>query len=151
MRLKLGAIRLLFTAALAARRGKRVVVLSQGPADGAVKLGGREWRLDDAPLISLASPLAKRVFEELGLLAQIQRRRRRIPGHFHVALDGKRLDVFGEDRSWESEATRAFPQDPIHEALEQLSAPFAALTQPSTNCSTRTQSSAPQAFGPGVS
>ena len=68
----------LFTAALAARRGKRVVVLSQGPADGSVRLGGRDWRLDDAPLISLSSPLARRVFEELGLLAQMQRRRRRI-------------------------------------------------------------------------
>lgn len=111
----------LFTAALAARRGKRVVVLSQGPADGAVKLGGREWRLDDAPLLSLSSPLARRVFEELGLLAQMQRRRRQIPGHFHVALADVRLDVLEPYRSWQDEAQGAFPSTPVAQALATLS------------------------------
>ena len=109
----------LVTAALAARRGKRVVVLPQGPADSRVQLGGREWRLDDAPLLSLSSPFSRRIFEELGMWAQIQRQRRRVPGHLHFALGGTRLDLH-EGRSLAAEALAAWPDAPIDPALERL-------------------------------
>ena len=62
----------LVAAALAAKRGRRVVVLPQGHAEGSVRLGPHAFRLDDAPQLGLTGVLGRRVFEELGLWAQMQ-------------------------------------------------------------------------------
>lgn len=109
----------LIAAALAAKRGRRVVVLPQGPASGSVRLANLDFRLDDAPQIGLTGALGRRVFEELGLWAQMQRARRRVPGHMHYVLPQQRLDV-GVHADLPTEATRAWPEGPIDAALERL-------------------------------
>ena len=50
----------------------------------------------------------------------MQRRRRQIPGHFHIALPNVRLDVLEPSRGWHNEALAAFPASPVSEALKTL-------------------------------
>src|SRR5690606_10220518 len=53
------------------------------------------------------------------LWAQIQRQRRRVPGHLHFALGQSRLDLH-EGRSPATEAQAAWPHDEFDSALERL-------------------------------
>lgn len=106
----------LVAAALVARRGKRVLLLPQGPADGRYRLGRRGFDLDTAPLIHLGCPAAQRVFEELGLWTQIRRELRPLAGLQHWALDGHRLDAAPNTEAWGRETAREWPGDPIAEA-----------------------------------
>lgn len=82
----------LVAAALVARRGKRVLVIPQGPIDGHYRLNRRPFALDPAPVIHASCPAVRRVFEELGLWTQSRRELRPMAGMMHWALAGARLD-----------------------------------------------------------
>lgn len=109
----------LVAAALVARRGKRVLVIPQGPIDGVHRLARRPFALDTAPLIHLACPAVRRVFEELGLWTQIRREHRPIAERVHWALPGHRLDLDADGRNFGREVEREWPGDPIPEAWAQ--------------------------------
>ena len=106
----------LVAAALVARRGKRVLVMPHGPADGAYRLGGRTLPLDTAPVVHLSTPPVHRVFGELGLWQQVRRQDARVEGLVHLVLPGQRLDVEPGGANWTEETEREWPGDPIDDA-----------------------------------
>jgi len=109
----------LVSAALVARRGKRVLVIPQGAIDGAYRLGRRPFALDTAPLMHLSCPAARRVFEELGLWTQIRREHRKLDELRHWVMPGHRLDGEADGGNWIREVEREWPGDPIAEAWAQ--------------------------------
>ncbi|PRP91972.1 hypothetical protein ENSA5_51830 [Enhygromyxa salina] len=108
----------LVAAALAARRGKRVLVIPHGAIDGRYRLGRRGFALDTAPLVHLGCPAVRRVFEELGLWTQIRREHRPLDELLHYALPDHRLDAEPNADSWAREVKREWPDDPVAEAWD---------------------------------
>ncbi len=108
----------LVTAALVARRGKRVLVIPEGPADAEYRLGRRGLPLDVAPTVHLDTPAAKQVYEELGLWTQLRRDHRPIEGQVHWALAGHRLDLDAGESNLMDEAGREWPSAPLASAVE---------------------------------
>lgn len=103
----------LVLATLLARSGRRILLLPQGPIEGVVRVAGRSYDLDPAPLLHLPSPVVGRVFEGYGALAQLKRETRRIEGHVHWAIEHTRLDTRDHGTELVREATREWPQDPV--------------------------------------
>jgi phytoene dehydrogenase-like protein len=108
----------LVAAALVARRGKRVLVLSHGPEDGTYRLGQRAFALDTAPVIHMGCPAVRRVFQELGLLHQVKREHAVVDGLIHVVLPEQRLDLQPGHDNWLTEADREWPDDAMGDAWE---------------------------------
>ncbi|NVB41832.1 hypothetical protein G6O69_28625 [Pseudenhygromyxa sp. WMMC2535] len=108
----------LVAAALAARRGKRVLLVPQGAIDGTYRLGRRNLALDSAPLIHLDCPAGRKVFEELGLWTQIRREHRLLEEPVHWVLPQNRLDEEPDGRNFAREVGREWPEDPVAEAWE---------------------------------
>ncbi len=108
----------LVAAALVARRGKRVLVIPQGPVDGVYRLTRRALPLDTAPLIHLACPAIHRVFDELGVWTQVRREHRTLDELTHWVLPNHRVDVEPEQANWAREVAREWPGDPVAEAWE---------------------------------
>jgi hypothetical protein len=108
----------LVAAALVARRGKRVLVIPQGAAEGVYRLNRRALALDTAPLVHLGCPTLRRVFDELGVLTQIRREHRRLDELTHWVLPKHRLDLEPEQTNWSREVEREWPGEPIDEAWQ---------------------------------
>lgn len=108
----------LVAAALVARRGKRVLVIPQGPVEGVYRLNRRALPLDTAPLVHLGCPTLRRVFDELGVWTQIRREHRLLDELTHWVLPGHRLDVEPEQANWAREVGREWPGEPIAEAWQ---------------------------------
>lgn len=106
----------LVAAALVARRGKRVLVMPHGPAEGSVRLGGLVLPLDTAPVVHMGCGAVQRVFQELGLWQQIRRDHGLVKGMVHWVLPKQRLDVQPPDGRLEAETAREWPDDPVAEA-----------------------------------
>lgn len=108
----------LVAAALVARRGKRVLVIPQGPVEGVYRLNRRALPLDTAPLIHLACPAVRRVFDELGVWTQVRREHRTLDELTHWVLPDHRIDAEPEQANWSSEVAREWPGEPIAEAWQ---------------------------------
>jgi phytoene dehydrogenase-like protein len=106
----------LVSAALVARRGKRVLVLPHGTPDGAVRLQGRVLALDCAPVVHAATPPVERVLHELGLQQQLRRMHAPVSGLVQHVLGDARLDLEPGERNLERELDRAWPSEPALEA-----------------------------------
>ena len=106
----------LVAAALVARRGKRVLVIPHGSAEGVYRLGGRPLALDTSPVIQMASHPVQRVFHELGLLQQVRRQHAPVDHLVHMILPQLRLDLQPSGRNLDTEAAREWPGDPVPEA-----------------------------------
>jgi phytoene dehydrogenase-like protein len=117
----------LVSAALVARRGKRVLVLPHGTPDGTYRLQGRALALDVAPVVHAATPPVERVLHELGLTQQLRRLHAPVTGLVQHVLDEARLDVEPGERNLSRELERAWPSDPALEAW-QLRQRWAAAT-----------------------
>ncbi len=108
----------LVAAALVARRGKRVLVIPQGPVEGVYRLNRRALALDTAPLIHLACPALRRVFEELGVWTQVRREHRALDELTNWVLPDHRLDSEPSQANWSHEVGREWPGEAIDEAWE---------------------------------
>lgn len=108
----------LVAAALVARRGKRVLVIPQGPVEGVYRLNRRALSLDTAPLVHLGCPTLRRVFDELGVLTQIRREHRLLDELTHWVLPKHRLDLEPQQTNWSREVGREWPGEPIDEAWQ---------------------------------
>lgn len=106
----------LVAAALAARRGKRVLVIPHGSVEGTYRLGGRSLPLDIAPVIHMGTPPVQRVFQELGLLQQVRRQHASVTELVHLVLPDQRLDLEPASKNFEDELVRVWPDDPVCEA-----------------------------------
>lgn len=106
----------LVAATLVAKRGKRVVLIPHGPVDGTYKLGREDRELDTAPLLHVASPAVKQVYDELGMWTQLRREVRKIDELVHWVLPGARLDVQPAEGRMQLELERAYPLEPASEA-----------------------------------
>jgi phytoene dehydrogenase-like protein len=106
----------LVAAALVARRGKRVLVIPQGSAEGVYRLGGRPLALETSPVIQMGSHPVQRVFHELGLLQQVRRQYAPVDHLVHAILPDQRLDLQSGARNLDVEAGREWPGDPVPEA-----------------------------------
>jgi hypothetical protein len=117
----------LVAAALVARRGRRVLVMPHGQADGAYRLGGHVLPLETAPVVHMTTPPVRRVFQELGLLQQVRRQHASIDGLLHYVLPGHRIDLEPEGGNLVDEAGREWPGTPVAEAWA-LQARWSAAT-----------------------
>lgn len=108
----------LVAATLVAKRGKRVVLIPHGPVDGTYRLGREDLSLDTAPLLHLASPSVRQVYEELGMWTQLRRELRPVTELAHWVLPGARLDVEPGEHGCERELRRAWPGAPVVEAWD---------------------------------
>lgn len=117
----------LVAAALVARRGRRVLVMPHGHADGVYRLGGYVLPLETAPVVHMPTPPVRRVFQELGLLQQVRRQHASIDGLLHYVLPGHRIDLEPEGSNLADEAGREWPGTPVAEAWA-LQARWSAAT-----------------------
>ncbi len=97
-------------AALLARRGFRVLLLGQDTRPASYTLG--PWTLPRAPFSLLAegSPIAKRIWSDLGLTQNLRRVSTPLVPSFQVAIPRQRLSVTPDDSAWEREIEREFPR-----------------------------------------
>lgn len=117
----------LVAAALVARRGRRVLVMPHGHAEGTYRLGGHVLSLETAPVVHMPTPPVRRVFHELGLLQQVRRQHASIDGLLHYVLPQHRVDLEPEGRNLAAEAAREWPGDAVAEAWA-LQARWSAAT-----------------------
>jgi hypothetical protein len=112
----------LVAAALAARRGKRVLVVPHGPVEGENRVGTRRYPLDPSPVIHLDAPIARRIYDELGLRAQYLRDVGPMGEAAHWDVDGRRFDIRHPTAEHLSEdvAERLAQPDLVRAALERL-------------------------------
>lgn len=101
----------LVAAALVARRGKRVLVIPHGPADGTYKVEGRTLPLRIAPVLHMDTAPTARVWTELGLAQQVRRLHQAIDHRVHVVLPNARVDLTPASANVAGEAARVWPAD----------------------------------------
>jgi hypothetical protein len=101
----------LVAAALVARRGKRVLVLPHGPADGCYRLQARALPLETAPIVHATCPPVERVLGELGLVQQTRRQAAPVFGLVHHVLPDARVDLETSERNLDEELARVWPDD----------------------------------------
>ncbi len=104
-------------AALLARRGHRVLLLGQGdPAPWTTVSGYRLPRLVSGPL-PLGAPHVDAPLEELALGPELQRRLEEPDPPLHVALPGRRLELWRDPADLARELAREFRevQRPLHD------------------------------------
>ena len=102
----------LVAAALVARRGKRVLVIPHGPADGNYKVEGRTLPLRVAPVVHMDTAPTARVWTELGLAQQVRRLHQVIDHRVHVVLPNGRVDLTPASANVQGEAGRLWPDEP---------------------------------------
>jgi len=107
----------LVAAALVARRGRRVLVIPHGSAEGTYRLGGQPLSLRTAPVVHMGTPPVRRVFQELGLLQQVRRQHASVDGLIHWVLPEQRLDFEPAEANRSAELGREWPEDLIGDAL----------------------------------
>jgi phytoene dehydrogenase-like protein len=97
-------------AALLAKRGFRVAVLGQQTERADYAVG--PYRLPRQPFSFTAShsPLARRIFGELGLSQSLRRLSTPLEPAFQVALRGHRFDMLADEAGLEAEIEREFPE-----------------------------------------
>lgn len=100
----------LVAAALVARRGKRVLVIPQGSADGTYRLSGKPMPLRCAPVVHMGAPGVRRVWTELGLAQQVRRQHAPLSHRVHFVFEDRRLDLLPGAENLASEAKHAWPQ-----------------------------------------
>ncbi len=118
----------LVAAALVARRGKRVLVIPQGAADGMYKGSGKTLPLRVAPVVHMATPPTGRVWTELGLAQQVRRQHAPLDHRVHVVLPHGRLDLAPGAANLPGEATRVWPDDPQAAAAWDMAQRWAVAT-----------------------
>lgn len=101
----------LVAAALVARRGKRVLVIPQGPADGSYKIAGRSLPLRIAPVVHMGTAPTDRVWSELGLAQQVRRLYAPLEHRVNVVLPDARVDLTPASANVGEEAARVWPND----------------------------------------
>ncbi|MEM6296421.1 MAG: hypothetical protein AAGA54_34460 [Myxococcota bacterium] len=99
----------LVAAALVARRGKRVLVIPHGSADGTYRLGGKPTPLRTAPVVHMGTAPVRRVWTELGLAQQVRRQHAPLQHRMHVVFPDRRIDLLPAAANIASEAARAWP------------------------------------------
>ena len=102
----------LVAAALVARRGKRVLVIPHGPADGTYKVEGKTLPLRVAPVVHMGTAPTSRVWTELGLAQQVRRLHAPLEHRVHVVLPKGRVDLTPAAANLDREAQRVWPEDP---------------------------------------
>jgi len=101
----------LVAAALVARRGKRVLVIPHGSADGTYKVEGRTLPLRSAPVVHMGTAPTARVWTELGLAQQVRRQYAPLDHRMHVVLPHGRVDLTPAAANVAHEAARLWPDD----------------------------------------
>lgn len=101
----------LVAAALVARRGKRVLVIPHGSADGTYKVEGRTLPLRLAPVLHMGTAPTARVWTELGLAQQVRRLHETVGHRVHVVLPHGRVDLTPSAANVAHEAARLWPED----------------------------------------
>lgn len=118
----------LVAAALVARRGKRVLVIPQGPADGTYKIAGRTLPLRIAPVVHMGTAPTARVWTELGLAQQVRRLYAPLEHRVHVVLPDARVDLTPSSANVGEEAARVWPQDEAVPAAWDMAQRWSAAT-----------------------
>jgi len=108
----------LVAAALAARRGKRVLVMPLGTATGTYRLGSHILDFEDVPVVHMGTPPVRRVFAELGLMHQVRREHGPIDGPVHFALADERIDLAPAEADLVPRALRAWPTAAVEAAWD---------------------------------
>lgn len=113
-------------AALLARRGFRVLLVGQDHRPPSYALG--DWTLPRAPFALLAesSPIARRVWSELGLTQNLRRVSSALSPGFQMLIHLQRLDGVSDDAAWSREVEREFPRvkrpaEDFHAHVKRLS------------------------------
>ena len=101
----------LVAAALVARRGKRVLVIPHGSADGTYKIEARILPLRLAPVVHMGTAPTARVWTELGLAQQVRRLHEALEHRVHVVLPRGRVDLTPHSANVGHEAARLWPAD----------------------------------------
>jgi FAD binding domain len=105
----------LVAGALCARRGMRVLVLSQGGPASAYSLGPHRLPVEPLCLAGLGSPLVQRVLDELQLGHTLRRKLVQQPVSFQVAAPDVRVDVVADEQNLAAELARELPDTRIRE------------------------------------
>jgi hypothetical protein len=98
---------------LCARRGMRVLVLSQGGSPSAYSLGPHRLPLEPLCLAGLGSPLVQRALDELQLGHTLKRKLVQRPVSFQFAAPDVRLDVAADEHHLATELGRELPDTVI--------------------------------------
>jgi phytoene dehydrogenase-like protein len=99
----------LIAGTLCARRGMRVLVLSQGGSAGAYSLGPHRLPVEPLCLAGLGSPLVQRVLDELQLGHALRRKLIQRPVSFQIVAPDVRLDVGADEHNLAAELARELP------------------------------------------
>ncbi len=118
----------LVAAALVARRGKRVLVIPHGAADGTYKASGKTLPLRVAPVVHMGTAPTERVWAELGLAQQVRRQHASLGHRVHVVLPHGRLDLTPGAANLAHEAGRIWPEDPEAAAAWDMAQRWADAT-----------------------
>ncbi len=118
----------LVAAALVARRGKRVLVIPQGPADGTYKIAGRSLPLRIAPVVHMGTAPTDRVWIELGLAQQVRRLYAPLEHRVNVVLPDARVDLTPSGANLSEEAARVWPDDDEVPAAWDMAQRWSAAT-----------------------
>lgn len=118
--------------ALLAKRGFRVLVLGQGVPSPTYSLGPFVLPRRAFRYVLGKTPVARRVFLELGLHQSLRRLTHPVNPAFQVALSGHRFDVPHDDATLGSEMEREFPEvkrpiDDFHRRVTRLGERFDAM------------------------
>jgi hypothetical protein len=99
----------LIAGTLCARRGMRVLVLSQGGQPSGYTLGPHRLPVEPLCLAGLGSPLVQRVLDELQIGHTLKRKLQQQPVSFQVVAPDVRLDVAADEHNLAAELRRELP------------------------------------------
>ena len=99
----------LIAGTLCARRGMRVLVLSQGGPGSAYALGPHRLPVEPLCLAGLGSPLVQRVLDELQLGHTLRRKLIQRPVSFQVVAPDVRVDVAADEHNLAAALARELP------------------------------------------
>ncbi|MBW2460690.1 MAG: hypothetical protein JRH11_03525 [Deltaproteobacteria bacterium] len=99
----------LVCAGLLAKRGFRVLVVAGDEAPASYTVGAFQLPREPFTFLGAQTPIARRIFAELGLQQSFRRRARTIDPPFGLAMPGHRFDVPADQGALEREIEREFP------------------------------------------
>ncbi len=107
----------LLSASLLARRGLRVLLLGQGEGGGWSSVASLRLPSRVSPLLPLGAPHVDAPLEELAMGPELVRRVEEPDPPLHVAMPGRRLDLWRDPSDLARELAREFPdvQRPLHD------------------------------------
>jgi len=121
-------------AALLARRGFRVLLVGHEQRSTTYTLG--PWKLPRAPftLNSATSPIARRIWAELGLTQNLRHVATELDPSFQVVMARQRLSVRPDEAAWDREIEREFPRvkrpaEEFHAHVKRISRAFDAAVE----------------------